>query len=103
MPRGPGRRTSLAGHTRVYSPVMDFENMSLEQKLKMLDALYLVAMKLTQHLPHGHACGCTEWQAAWCPIHGDCRGCQTSLRLEWQSDCPLHGYAVPVRMEPATL
>lgn len=53
-------------------------------------ALITKAKWATADRPHGQALGCTEWQAAWCPNHGDCRGCQRENSLSWSADCPLH-------------
>ena len=70
--------------------------MGFEEKMQELDALYLAAMKLTEHCEHGNALGCTDWHAIWCPVHGDCTCDKTFGRKLVLIDgttakCPLHG------------
>jgi hypothetical protein len=74
--------------------------MDVKQKLNRADALSLLARGLTAGLGHGQECGCTGWQAAWCPIHGDC-WCNTTLVLPVVVACPLHGEELPFRLSDA--
>lgn len=46
--------------------------MTVADKLDKVDRLLSDASRATANREHGLAIGCTEWQAAWCPIHGDC-------------------------------
>lgn len=70
----------------------------LERELEELDSLELAAMRATADREHGQALGCTLWQAAWCPIHGDCTCDRTFAKVITDVDkvdgpvtCPLHG------------
>lgn len=65
----------------------------LARDLARLDALWLVGLRLTAHLPHGRAAGCTEWQAVWCLVHGDCKCDDGAWPLVHNNPaCVLHGH-----------
>ena len=69
---------------------MDDKSNDPNEAIRKLEALTLVVAKLTRHLGHGRGAGCTGWQAAWCPIHGDCT-CEKTFGRKDTAQCPLHG------------
>ncbi len=59
-------------------------------KLDKVDRLLDDASRLTADREHGLAIGCTEWQSAWCPIHGDCCCENTDDWKPGTNGCKLH-------------
>lgn len=61
-------------------------NEAVEEMMKFTEK----AEAATASLPHGQALGCTELQAAWCPVHGDCKCDGSGHYIEWNPFCILH-------------